>query len=120
MLPYVMHSIQELSVVDDLSHWANLNVQFIGKLTDCDGAFVCGCIEKNSPATIAVDFSLTSDIPPRNSTVRIWGELELSRNTPLVKVKISRTVQSVDIPLYRKSLIIRYNFTPRFATIKRT
>lgn len=92
MLPYVMHSIQELSIVNDLSNWGNLNVQFIGKLIECNEAFVCGCIEKNSLSTIGVDFSLSACIPPRNSVVRIWGELELQdgpdQKIPLVKAKV--------------------------------
>lgn len=123
MLPYVVHSIQELSVVNDLSNWNNLNVQFIGKLTNCGETLACGCIEKNSSSIVRVDFSLTPNIPPRNSFVRIWGELELKnvgiQKLPFVKAKISRVINSIDIPLYRKSLTIRRNFTPRFAAIKR-
>lgn len=123
MLPYVMHSIQELSIVNDLSNWGNLNVQFIGKLIECNEAFVCGCIEKNSLSTIGVDFSLSACIPPRNSVVRIWGELELQdgpdQKIPLVKAKVSRVITSIDIPLYKKSLTIRRKFTSNFTTVKR-
>lgn len=118
-----MHSIQELSIVNDLSNWGNLNVQFIGKLIKCDEAFVCGCIEKNFSSTIRVDFSLAASIPPRNSFVRIWGELELKdeagQKLPHVKAKVSRVIKSMDVPLYRKSLAIRRKFTPHFATINR-
>lgn len=123
MLPYVMHSIQELSIVNDLSNWGNLNVQFIGKLIECNEAFVCGCIEKNSLSTIGVDFSLSACIPPRNSVVRIWGELELQdgpdQKIRLVKAKVSRVITSIDIPLYKKSLTIRRKFTSNFTTVKR-
>jgi len=118
-----MHSIEELSIVNDLSNWGNLNVQFIGKLIECNQAFVCGCIEKNSLLTIEVDFSLAACIPPRNSVIRIWGELELKsgadQKIPLVKAKVSRVIKSIDIPLYRKSLVSRRKFTPHFATVKR-
>merc|ERR1712116_15353 len=67
-----------------------------------------------------VDFSLAACIPPRNSVIRIWGELELKsgadQKIPLVKAKVSRVIKSIDIPLYRKSLVSRRKFTPHFAT----
>lgn len=95
MLPHVMHSVEELSVVRDLTNWSNYNVQFIGKLVlGTDGVYMCEGIEKNSSLKIGVDFSLTSQIPPRNVVVRIWGELELQQlnsqtvSIPIVKVKV--------------------------------
>jgi hypothetical protein len=55
---------------------------------------MCEGIEKNSYVKIAVDFSLTAQIPPRNAVVRIWGELELYHFdnqtviSPIVKAKV--------------------------------
>ena len=90
MLPYVIFSVEELSVVKDLGNWGNCNVQFIGKLLDSDGAkYNCAGIEKNPPAKIEVDFALTAQIPPRNTILRVWGELEMMDNFPLVKAKVS-------------------------------
>lgn len=118
-MPHVMHSVEELSVVKDLTNWINNNVQFIGKLMlGIDGVYMCEGIEKNSSVKIAVDFSLTAQIPPRNAIVRIWGELELKhflhQNVPIpfIKAKIARVIKSVDIPLYRKSLEIRREYAP--------
>ena len=141
MLPYVMYSVEELSVVKDLGNWGNCNVQFIGKLLDSDGAkYICTGIEKIPPAEIELDFSLAAQIPPRNTMIRIWGELELMDNLPLVKAKVSsfplcyqynasifffgfqivRVIESVDIPLYKKSLDSRRMFTPHFAPLEST
>ena len=93
LLPHVMHSVEELSVVRDLANWSNHNVQFIGKLfLGIDGVYMCEGIEKNSSAKIGVDFTLTAQIPPRNVVVRIWGEIELQHNLtaaiPIVKAKV--------------------------------
>jgi len=95
MNPHVMHSIEELSFVKDLNNWSNNNVQFIGKLLlGIDGVYMCEGIEKNSSVKIAVDFSLTAQIPPRNAVVRIWGELELNHFNnqtvvmPFIKAKV--------------------------------
>ena len=93
MLPHVMHSVEELVVIRDLTNWSNHNVQFIGKLLlGNDGVYMCEGIEKNSSAKIGVDFSLTAQIPPRNVVVRIWGELDLQQSqtvaTPIVKAKV--------------------------------
>jgi hypothetical protein len=95
MKPHVMHSIEELSLVNDLNNWSNNNVQFIGKLLlGINGVYMCEGIEKNSYVKIAVDFSLTAQIPPRNAVVRIWGELELYHFdnqtviSPIVKAKV--------------------------------
>lgn len=95
MKPHVMHSIEELSLVNDLNNWSNNNVQFIGKLLlGINGVYMCEGIEKNSYVKIAVDFSLTAQIPPRNAVVRIWGELELNHFdnqtviSPIVKAKV--------------------------------
>ncbi|XP_046463987.1 uncharacterized protein LOC124209827 [Daphnia pulex] len=119
MNPHVMHSIEELSYVKDLNNWSNNNVQFIGKLLlGIDGVYMCEGIEKNSSVKIAVDFSLTAQIPPRNAVVRIWGELELKHidnqtvTMPFIKAKIARVIKSVDIPLYRRSLEIRREYAP--------
>ena len=93
MLPYVMHSLQELSVISNLNNWANLNVQFIGKLLDCDDCYTCVGVGKNSTSVVLVDFSLAAQIPPRNVLVRIWGEIEMKninqQNVPVVKAKVS-------------------------------
>ena len=85
-----MHSVEELSVVKDLGFWGNCNVQFIGKFVDCDEVHICEGIEKVPPATIELDFSLSAQIPPRNSTIRVWGEFELKSldGSPLVKAKV--------------------------------
>lgn len=104
MLPHVMHTVEELSVVSDLSNWGNCNVQFIGKLgesADIDGIYTCEGIETNkknssvgssSNSGIRVDFSLVAQIPPRSALVRIWGELELKNinglTVPLVRAKV--------------------------------
>lgn len=93
MMPHVMHSVEELSIVKDMSNWSNCNVQFIGKLLAFDGVYMCEGIEKNSSARVEVDFSLTAQVPPRNDIVRIWGELELKSihpqtSLPVVKVKV--------------------------------
>lgn len=94
MLPHVMYSVEELSVVRDLNTWSNHNVQFIGKLLWIDGVYMCEGIEKKNSAKVSVDFSLTAQIPPRNTVVRIWGELELktvnnqTAPIPFVKAKV--------------------------------
>lgn len=96
MMPYVMHSVEELGIVKDLTNWSNHNVQFIGKLLGVDGVYICEGIEKNSSVKLRVDFSLTAQIPPRNAIVRIWGEIELKnfdgQTVPisLVKAKVSK------------------------------
>lgn len=93
MLPYVMYTVEELSLVKDLKNWGNCNVQFIGKIFDTDGVFTCEGFEKSMSTGICLDFSLSTQIPPRNTNVRIWGDLELrvvnNQLTPVVKVKVN-------------------------------
>lgn len=91
MLPYVMYTVEELSLVRDLTNWGNCNVQFIGKIFDTDDELTCGGFEKDMSTRICLDLSLSAQIPPRNTLVRIWGEIDLKKtnNQPIVKVKVT-------------------------------
>ena len=93
MLPYVIHSIEELCVIKDLSHWGNLNVQFVGRLIEMEGTYRCLSMQKKSTENLLVDFSLSENIPPRNTLVRVWGEIQLMEIEncvkPCIKLKVS-------------------------------
>lgn len=110
MMPHAEQTVEELSVVSDLSNWGNCNVQFIGKLFDSagdSGVYTCVGIEsiKSKKATsektkeIIVDFSLAADIPPRNVLVRIWGELELKMFNSLMSPYVRAKVCKGDVPI---------------------
>jgi hypothetical protein len=93
MLPYVMYSIEELSMIKDLSHWGNLNVQFVGRLIEKEGTYRCLGMQKKSTENLLVDFSLSENIPPRNTLVRVWGVIQLVENEncvkPCIKIRVS-------------------------------
>lgn len=97
MPPYVMHTVEELSLVNDLSRWGNVDVQFLGQVeSDGDGGHWCSDLRYDAAAApaLAVDFSLCDSLPRRRVPVRLWGELQLrplnGRTVPLVRVKVRR------------------------------
>lgn len=99
--PYVMYSVGELSNVTDLSNWGNLNVQFIGKLMNEEGVYICQELQKNSTKSICTDLSLVDQIPARNSTVRVWGEIAVqeraNRFIPAIRAKVSQKYKNTKV-----------------------
>jgi hypothetical protein len=110
--PYVPMDIEELSRATDLKHWANVKVRVIGKLR-APSALVSVC-EPDGPHTVAVDLNLLDVYPEENTSIQVYGEVEMCLSKPHIRVDFFRKLDSLDVEAYQRALELQNKYIPHF------
>lgn len=104
--PFVQMSLEELSLVQDLSCWTNTKVRCIGYLVDAGpNLLLRSCAEASGQFEIKVDVSLMERIPPSGIVIQLFGEICLSEaKIPFIRGCLYRKFESVDLVRYNRAI----------------
>jgi len=112
VLPYLPFSVEEVASVTGLDHWSNCKARVLGKLQGWDSNTLRGrlaAVGEGVNALIRVCFKALQESDSLNNLyvgqiVQIFGEIEMYRGDPIVRVHIIRDKRGIDCEAYYKSL----------------
>lgn len=126
--PYVPFSTEEVSLVKSLDCWSNCNVRVIGSMSptriNCNLWSLESVGEEGGPFCILVDIKLLMAVPPIDSPVQVFGEIQMMLNSvkprPFILAKFYRDFSSVDLSYYCKALEELKKYVPHFIKKRKT
>jgi len=112
VLPYLPFSVEEVASVTGLDHWSNCKARVLGKLQGWDSNTLRGrlaAVGEGVNALIRVCFKALQESDSLNNLyvgqiVQIFGEIEMYRGDPIIRVHIIRDKRGIDCEAYFKSL----------------
>jgi hypothetical protein len=110
--PYVPMTIEELSQVTSLKHWANVKVRVVGRVIL--PSTLISVFEQGGPYSITLDMHLLDVYPQDNTNSQLYGEVELCFGTPQIKVFFFRKLDGLDIESYHKAIELQKKYIPHF------
>jgi hypothetical protein len=110
--PYVPMDIEELSRVTDLKHWANVKVRVIGTFRG-PSTLVSVC-EQGGPYNIALLLHLLDMYPEENTSIQVYGEVEMCLSEPQIRVNFFRKLDGLDVEAYQRSVQLQNKYIPHF------
>uniref|UniRef100_A0A1B6KAW6 Uncharacterized protein n=1 Tax=Graphocephala atropunctata TaxID=36148 RepID=A0A1B6KAW6_9HEMI len=114
--PFVFFSVEELSLVKCLKHWANNKVCAVGLVIydrEDQQSYLQSVMEKGH-WKISLDTSLLLEIPNLEKLLQIFGVLEIINGSSRVKVNFYRNLVSVNLPLFVESYKLMQKYIPEF------
>lgn len=105
-------TIEELSQVTSLKHWANVKVRVVGRVIL--PSTLISVFEQGGPYSITLDMHLLDVYPQDNTNSQLYGEVELCFGTPQIKVFFFRKLDGLDIESYHKAIELQKKYIPHF------
>jgi hypothetical protein len=110
--PYVPMTIEELSKVTSLKHWANVKVRVVG--TVMLPSTLVSIFERGGPYNIALDLHLLDVYPQHNTNIQVYGELQMCSAVPQIRVFFFRKLDGLDIENYHRAIDYQKKYVPHF------
>lgn len=109
--PYLPFTVEEASSVTSLVHWSNSRARVVGRLVEWTAASGRGrlvAVGEGVLASLALCFSLVQDrvggVLEVGSLLQVLGQLEVERETPVLKVHIVRQVKGLECSAHYRAV----------------
>ena len=119
VLPYLQFSVEEASSITCLTHWSNLKARLVGRLLQFDPLTGSGRLEavgEGTVTSIGLSFALVLDAVidwlTEGILVQVFGELQVLKGKPLVRVHLASLCRGLDTAAYYRAVCRIQSFLP--------
>ena len=119
VLPYLQFSVEEASSITCLTHWSNLKARLVGRLLQFDPLTGAGRLEavgEGTVTSIGLSFALVLDAVidwlTEGILVQVFGELQVLKGKPLVRVHLASLCRGLDCEAYYRAVCRIQSFLP--------